>query len=144
MTTVQNSSKQIFRQILTTGDDFFFFFTGESLLLWFMNLRRWLRVKNALMDFLQTHSFLIHKMLTNGLEWCGQCWGGNTLQPTRVTLSDYLFQVTSKVTHYFLIYKKVSETSLLSPCWEKSQVCAVWMCINSSRNANSEYDAKLQ
>ncbi len=35
--------------------------------------------------------------------------GGNALQVTWVTYLDYFFQVTSKVTHYFLIYKKISE-----------------------------------
>ncbi len=35
--------------------------------------------------------------------------GGNALQVTRVMQSDYFFQVTSKITHYFLIYKKISE-----------------------------------
>ncbi len=37
--------------------------------------------------------------------------GGNELQVMQVTYSDDFFQLglTSKVTHYFLIYKKISE-----------------------------------
>ncbi len=46
-----------------------YFFTGESNIIEF-------EVKNTLfMDlFLNTHCIALHKMLTDGLEWCGLLW----------------------------------------------------------------------
>ncbi len=55
---------------------FLFIFLLEEALLWIMDLyiaqKQWFKVKTSWwICFLQTHSFLLHKMLIDGLESCG-------------------------------------------------------------------------
>ncbi len=54
----------------------------------------------------------------SGSAVCGeQCWGGERITSNASYVIILLFQVTSKLTHYFLIYRKISEKILFSIYW---------------------------
>ncbi len=67
--TIQRSSKQICWWICIREDNRYGLFFPGNVLLWIIHY--WYVKTSWWICFSQTHSFSLHKMLIDGLEWCG-------------------------------------------------------------------------